>query len=70
MRAADSTRFVDYMSGGEFVICVFGDPGVGGVGMGPGGSGGEEEEGGGEAEDGRDGEQFGRRSVEGSWKGI
>jgi hypothetical protein len=30
MRAADSTRFVDYMSGGEFVVCVFGDPGVGG----------------------------------------
>jgi hypothetical protein len=49
MRAADSTRFMDYMSGGEFVICVFGDPGVGGVGMGPGGGGGEEEEDGEEA---------------------
>jgi hypothetical protein len=49
MRAADSTRFVDYMSGGEFVICVFGDPGVGGVGMGPGGGGGEVEEDGEEA---------------------
>jgi hypothetical protein len=45
MRAADSTRFVDYMSGGEFVVCVFGDPGVGGRGVYPGGGGGDEEDG-------------------------
>jgi hypothetical protein len=42
MRAADSAGFVDYMSGGEFVVCVFGDPGVGGRGVYPGGGVGDE----------------------------
>lgn len=42
------------MCGGEFVICIFGDPGVCGGGVCPGGGGGDEEEGGGNAEDGID----------------
>jgi hypothetical protein len=49
MRAADSTRFVDYMSRGEFVVCVFGDPDVGGGGVYPGVDGGDEDEDGEEA---------------------
>jgi hypothetical protein len=59
MRAEDSAGFVDYMSGGEFVVCVFGDPDVGGGGGYPGVDGGDEE-----GEDGGNEEHLRRGGVD------